>query len=236
MWDNIHDKYRAHMFGFLIPSVSYRKWIEAVYYDICWEWKGSENYILFPVPFYVASYSMLIAVAKFIKKDWKHCLAKDNHYGFPSSDGIVSTAESLHATYQDGENALWARKDQRKRTYTNRNKLNTGKLKNIKPLWGSKMNQLRDSWWGYRYLYACWACSLLCAYGGRGSNKCEQTHSTYITKNPHIVDYTMGLDKFVNEEICVRFNRNYVKVLNLLTQYPTNDDIQVWFIFNFIYF
>ena len=76
----------------------------------------------------------------------------------------------------------------------------------------------RNAWWSYRYLYASWCSGYLCPLGGRGSNACEQAHRTIILKNRHIIDYTMGLNKYIDEELCLRFSRALTRIKSLQKQ------------------
>ena len=86
----------------------------------------------------------------------------------------------------------------------------------------------RNKYWCPKYVIAVCGTSEL--QNKDGSNAAEQNHRTIQWRNPHIKDMTIGIEKFIDQELSIRFDCNWTKLINLIEkdkqqiQYQQNYD------------
>lgn len=122
---------------------------------------------------------------------------------------------SVHRLYQDGL-PIYVHKLQKYRSWSEKDDLSKGQYIHFKGLWSNKyaaVTTRRNQYYSPKHNYAVWASAYLL---GVGSNAAEQNHRYIEYKNPHLTDMTLGIQKYIDYEMVVRFDKNWVRIKNLI--------------------
>ena len=93
LFGEIHVNYRLQLWGFLIPSIEYKQWLNKCIYDVIYDINGDLQII--PIPFYQGTVSMDDSIKNFLNLSSDY-LPLEN-VGHKCLDQIISCYESLHA-------------------------------------------------------------------------------------------------------------------------------------------
>ena len=207
-----HPKYRVNLWGVFLPGISYRKWLNSSYLEIIKINNDMVQYIR--LPFFRSGASIDEYIIEFC--DLLSHEVKTEDYGINNLDGMTSWGRSHHQQYQYSSTALFVHPyDRQKQHGDDINDLTSGKLIHLKPAWtGGKYDTRLNTYYNPRYLLAWW---LNCYLEGIGSNGPETIHK-WIKDNASFIKHVFGFDTYIDNEMILRFSKNFVRLKNLKKQ------------------
>ena len=169
---NVHSKYRNNLWGFIIPSVSYRMWLNTSYLELIKCNNNLFKYIRIPLFRGGATFDdFIIHFCGFKKEQLGSTL-----YGINNLDAISSWGISQHFIYQYSPHSLFIHPyEKQKKSGDDPLDLTAGQSIYLKPAWPTNANFIArlNTYFNPRYLLAWF---LIWALKGIGSNGPETIH------------------------------------------------------------